>query len=59
MPTKEDLKKFLETFNRLSEFEGTHRSLRGWGVFHESTDTLPIPEVVAVCAWLTKLASED
>jgi len=53
LPSQKELRKFLEVFSRLSEYESMQRFNRGYGVF-SADETLPIPEVVAVVDWLTK-----
>jgi hypothetical protein len=53
MPTKKQLEVFIDTFMRLSQHEGEHRALRGWGCFRED-ENLPIPEVMTVLAWLNE-----
>lgn len=56
-PTKEEIRRFLEVINKLSNFEAEHRTIRGWGAWSERTeDTLPIPEAVVVMNWLKDLA---
>lgn len=52
-PTKEEIKKFLEVFDTLNEFEASQRRLRGYGALNENE--LPIPEVLKVYEWLENL----
>ena len=53
MPSREELLRFLECVNDLSQFEVETRLMRGYGVFREQE--LPIPEVVGVMTWLRGL----
>jgi len=54
MPTKQELEKFLEIFNKLSDYESGQRFNRyAGGVFQEKD--LPFPEVVKVYKWLKNL----
>ena len=52
IPTKEQIKRFLEVFDKLAAFEGMQRNVRNQGCFNEKD--LPIPEVVVVYKWLEK-----
>ena len=52
-PTKNEIKKFIEVVNALSEFEAQHRMLRNWGIWDEKD--LPFPECVKVTNWLKSL----
>lgn len=54
MPTKKQIEVFIDTFMRLSQYEGENRLLRGWGAFRED-EKLPVPEVMVVLAWLNQL----
>lgn len=54
-PTISELKRFLDVFNSLDEFEAQTRHLRGYGAFDKDTP-MPIPEVVKVIAWLRAMA---
>jgi hypothetical protein len=58
MPTKEQLKVFLSTVEKLSTFEREHRARAGWGCFQED-DELPVKEVVAVMDWLRSRIKDD
>lgn len=58
MPTKDEIKKFMEVFDKLNRFEAEHRARCGWGVWIES-DTLPIPEVMTVTAWLKRTCNDE
>jgi hypothetical protein len=49
-PTSEEIKKFIDVFDRLCKFEADHRNVRKWGCFKD--DEVPIPEVVKVSSWL-------
>lgn len=51
-PTKEQVQKFIDDYYRLSDFERNHRTDRGWGLYTEGKDVLPVPEIVTVMAWL-------
>ena len=55
MPTKQQLSMFIDTFLKLSRFEAEHRSLRGWGIYNEDLEQLPIPEVMVVLNWLHQI----
>ena len=56
LPTKEEIKKFLDVFDSLSKFEAEHRVLRNWGLWNESE--LPFPEVLKVVAWLKNIEAQ-
>lgn len=49
-PTSAQLRKFMEVFDTLCQFEAQTRHNRGVGCFKDTE--LPIPEVVAVTTWL-------
>ncbi len=52
-PTKQELKKFLELFDKLIKFEADQRKVRGYSCFTEQD--LPFPEIIKVIAWLKEL----
>jgi len=55
-PTKDEIKVFLDIWNKLSQFEADHRMRCGWGVWNDRLPSeLPIPEVVKVYKWLEDL----
>ena len=56
-PTKEEIKLFTDTFNRLSKFEGQHRALRTWGLFTEEELNILPPVVCKVLLWLEEEAN--
>ena len=59
-PTKDEIKVFLDIWNKLSQFEADHRCIRGWGVWNDHLPSeLPIPEVVKVYKWLQDLSNEN
>jgi hypothetical protein len=53
MPSSEEIKRFLEVFDTLCQFEALSRKVRGYGAFSE--DEIPSPEVIKVCNWLKEL----
>jgi len=55
MPSAAEILKFLDVVTQLSNFEAQHRLIRGYGLFNEDTDILPIPEVIVVQNWLRGL----
>lgn len=55
-PTSEEIKIFLEIFDKLANFESQQRFIRGNAVFEKSE--LPIPEVVKVINWLREKTEE-
>lgn len=57
VPTKEEIRKFLEIIETLNQFEVDHRLRCGWSVWTE--DVLPFPEAVKVTAWLRQISSGD
>jgi len=59
MPTKEEIRKFLEVVEALNRFEMDHRGRCGWGAWTEGEQHLPFPEAVKVTAWLRNVASAD
>lgn len=58
LPSKNQIKVFIATVERLSSFEAEHRARCGWGSFQEN-DELPIKEVVAVMDWLRTRIKDD
>lgn len=59
-PTKDEIKVFLDIYNKLSRFESDQRCIRGWGVWNDRLPSeLPIPEVVKVYKWLQNLANDN
>lgn len=50
MPSVEEIQEAIECINRLSDFEGQQRAIRGYGVFQESE--LPVKGLVKLIAWL-------
>ena len=56
MPTKEEIRKFLEVVEALNRFEMDHRGRCGWGAWTEGEQHLPFPEAVKVTAWLRSIA---
>ena len=58
MPTKDEIKKFLDVVEKLTYFELEHRANEGWGLWSDS-DNLPIPESVKVFNWLKTLSCEN
>jgi hypothetical protein len=56
MPTKEEIRKFLEVVEALNRFEMDHRARCGWGAWTEGEQILPFPEAVKVTAWLRTIA---
>jgi hypothetical protein len=59
MPTKDEIRQFVEILNALSRFEAEHRARCGWGAWTEAEqEKLPFPEAVKVTAWLRTLAEE-
>jgi hypothetical protein len=59
IPTKKEIRRFIEVVDKLSKFEAEQRTIRGWGAWSERTDTLPIPEAITVMNWLKDLAEEN
>lgn len=58
MPTKQELEKFLEVFDKLSNYEANQRMNRfAGGIFKEKD--LPIPEVKKVYKWLENLSNSN
>lgn len=49
-PTKAQLVRFIEVFEKLDGFEAQTRFTRGWGAFR--AEELPDADVIAVMAWL-------
>jgi hypothetical protein len=55
-PSKKQIHVFLDTFNKLSRFEGLARHTRGWGAFTlEEVEKLSV-ECTPVIEWLKELA---
>lgn len=54
MPTSEQILKFVEVFDKLSQFEAEQRVIRGHGCFVE--EEIPIKGVKKVRDWLQKQA---
>lgn len=49
-PVGDDLKAFLDVWNRLCNFEASQRYIRGYGAFNPNE--LPIPAAVRVIKWM-------
>lgn len=54
-PSRKTIKTFLKVIERLDRYEATQRHIRGYGA--GISGPLPVPEVVAVLAWLKELAN--
>lgn len=58
-PTKDEMREFLDVFDRLAVFEANVRSFRGYGAFSkEEEEAFPNASVVRVCEWLKKESEE-
>ena len=58
-PKKEQIKKFVEVFEKLSQFEAEHRSLRNWGVFNNPDELHEICKItIPVLKWLKEKVDE-
>jgi hypothetical protein len=56
-PPVEDIKRFIEAFDRLSSFEAQSVAIRGYGAFGEDWGR-PDPAVIRVLDWLKETSNE-
>ena len=48
-PTRQEMERFIEVFDKLCAFEAEQRHIRGYGLFPDG----PVPEVMTVSRWLS------
>jgi len=48
-PTRQEMERFIEVFDKLVSFEAEQRNIRGYGLFPDG----PVPEVMTVSRWLS------